>query len=67
MSGKPNTLCSEGGDIHTWKATGLDIDAEGVLVTTRHCLRCDAQQDKPYGAGGKRSWREKQQGREETD
>ena len=48
--------CDEGGDAHTWEARGLDINDEGVLVNVRECVRCDAAQEKPYGAGSRRSW-----------
>ncbi len=50
-------LCYEGGNVHTWEPKGLDVNADGVLVNVRECLRCDRSEEKPYGAGGGRSWR----------
>lgn len=49
-------MCYLGGERHTWDATGLDINKQ-TLVTTRRCLRCDAEQVKSYGAGGRTAWR----------
>lgn len=51
-----NRLCTEpGGDVHTWEATGLDTNGQGVLVNTWRCLRCERTKAAPYG--GKRARR----------
>jgi hypothetical protein len=59
-------LCDEGGTTHTWRSCGLDVNADGVLVNVRECLRCDVSQEKSYGAGSRRSWRTHRPAGQET-
>lgn len=57
--------CINGGQTHAWESLGLDV-AGGVLVSVRRCVWCTHEQDKPYGAGGKRSWRDRPKSTEPT-
>lgn len=41
---------------HAWQSTGLDVVSD-VLCNTRRCTWCGAEQYKPYGAGGRKSWK----------
>lgn len=54
---RESDICLEGGNVHAHEGCGLDVNAAGVLVTVRRCVWCGRQQEKPYGAGGRRSWR----------
>lgn len=45
----------EGRGAHAWMSTGLHI-VKGKLCTTRCCVRCGAEQSKPYGAGSRKGW-----------
>lgn len=55
--------CINGGDTHAWESLGLDTGTDGVLVSVRRCAWCRAEQDKPYGAGSRRSWRDREKQR----
>ena len=48
---------NDGGNTHAWQTTGLDVNRDNVLCSTRRCVWCGERQEKPYGAGSCRAWR----------
>ena len=54
MKGDP---CINGGSLHAWVTTGLDVNAKQQLVRTRRCVWCHSEQEK-RDDGRRHDWRE---------